>query len=64
MTFLATSPLAVRLLGWTTLILSLAPWSIHASTLNVQVNGTTFIGMSQKFSSNVTIEFFGGEFLS
>ena len=64
MAFLATSPLAVRLLGWTTLILSLAPWSIHASTPNVQVSGTTFIGMSQKSSSNVTIEFFGGKVLS
>ncbi len=48
---------------WTTLLLSLAPWSVRAAPPTVDVNGTSIVGMSQKFADIIDVEFFGGQYL-
>ncbi|PIL26319.1 hypothetical protein GSI_12075 [Ganoderma sinense ZZ0214-1] len=55
-------PCNIRLLGCIAILLSLAPWSVHASAPTVEVNGTDIIGTVQTSTSvdNTTVEFFGG----
>ena len=48
------------LVGWLALILSLVPRSVHATSQNVVLNGTTIVGAPKRFTDNITVEFFGG----
>lgn len=61
MTLPAVSP---PLLGWLALILSFGPLSAYAASPTVELNGTTVVGTSQRFTNNVTVEFFGGTYLN
>ena len=47
---------------WTSLSLCLAPLSALATVPTVKVNGTNIVGTSQLSATNVTVEFFGGQY--
>ncbi|PIL26309.1 hypothetical protein GSI_12065 [Ganoderma sinense ZZ0214-1] len=53
-------PCNIHLFRCIALILSLAPWFVHASAPTVEVNGTDIIGTVQTSADNTTVEFFGG----
>ncbi|PIL26418.1 hypothetical protein GSI_12175 [Ganoderma sinense ZZ0214-1] len=60
MILLTASPLTASLLRFLALILFLGPWSSHATSPSVELNGTTVTGTAHKFTDNLTVEFYGG----
>ena len=62
MTSFATFSLSARLMRWTSLSLCLAPLSALATAPTVKINGTSIFGTSQLSVTNVTVEFFGGQY--
>ena len=47
---------------WTSLSLCLAPLSALATAPTVKINATSIVGTSQLSATNVTVEFFGGQY--
>ncbi len=62
MSFFTTFSFGALLLGWTSLLLCLAPWSALGAAPGVDINGTSIVGTLQSSASNVTVEFFGGQY--